>query len=152
MLYSRKHHNKMVLWPRCEARARCSLYTKNMQLVRFIVKRGGCCCNLSADVALNVRFTTNGMRAKNNTIYVWREQAIIEWILWSDLGEWPPIMLVKLVNSDGTSWWWRREWSRRVNSIVACCHSVKWCTCRSGFSNRNSWNPVYVRNPPKNAL
>jgi len=37
------------------------------------------CCNLSAGVALNVRFTTNGMCAKNNTIYTWREQAIIEW-------------------------------------------------------------------------
>jgi len=31
------------------------------------------CCNLSADVALNVRFTTNEMCAKNNThIYVVR--------------------------------------------------------------------------------
>jgi len=33
------------------------------------------CCNLSVDVALNVRFTTKGMRAKNNThihVYVAR--------------------------------------------------------------------------------
>ena len=35
------------------------------------------CCNLSAGVALNGRFTTNGMCAKNNTIYMWREQAMI---------------------------------------------------------------------------
>jgi len=35
-------------------------------------------CNLSAGVTLNARFITNGMCAKNNTIYVWREQAIIE--------------------------------------------------------------------------
>ena len=39
------------------------------------------CCNLSVGVALNVWFTTNGMCAKNNThIYLWREQAIIEWL------------------------------------------------------------------------
>jgi len=31
-----------------------------------------------ATFALNVRFTTNGMCAKNNTIYMWREQAIIK--------------------------------------------------------------------------
>jgi len=32
------------------------------------------CCNLSAGVALNARFTTNGMCAKNNTrIYVARK-------------------------------------------------------------------------------
>jgi len=30
---------------------------------------------------------------------MWREQAITEWSRWSDLGEWPLIMLVKLVNS-----------------------------------------------------
>ena len=28
------------------------------------------CCNLSVGVALNTRFTTNGMCAKNNTIYI----------------------------------------------------------------------------------
>ena len=42
------------------------------QLVDIVV-----CCNLSVGVALNVRFTTSGMCAKN-TIYMWREQAIIE--------------------------------------------------------------------------
>ena len=36
--------------------------------------------NFSIGVALNVWFTTNGMCAKNNThIYMWCEQAIIEW-------------------------------------------------------------------------
>jgi len=63
-------------------------------LLVFLMKR--CCCNLSVGVALNVWFTTNGMCAKNNIIYTWREQAII-------------------------------EWSRRVNSIVACCHNAKLC-------------------------
>jgi len=38
----------------------------------------GLCYKLSAGVSLNARFTTNGLRAKNNTIYMWREQAIIE--------------------------------------------------------------------------
>ena len=37
------------------------------------------CCNLSCGVALNVWFTTNGMCAKNNNLYMWHEQAIIEW-------------------------------------------------------------------------
>ena len=71
--------NKMVLWPGCEGRAMWNLHKKNVRSVRFVVKRRGCCCNLSASVMLNARFTTNGMCAKNNTIYMWREQAIIEW-------------------------------------------------------------------------
>jgi len=37
------------------------------------------CCNFSAGVALNARFITNGMCAKNNTVYMWRKQGIIEW-------------------------------------------------------------------------
>jgi len=37
------------------------------------------CCNLSVGVALNVRFTTNRMCMKNNTIYMWREQEIQKW-------------------------------------------------------------------------
>jgi len=37
------------------------------------------CCNLSGGVALNVLFITNGICAKNNNMYMWREQAIIEW-------------------------------------------------------------------------
>jgi len=57
---------KMVLWPGCEGRARCSLHKKNVRSVRFVVKRRGCCCNLSIGVALNVRFTTKRMCAKNN--------------------------------------------------------------------------------------
>jgi len=36
------------------------------------------CCNHSAGIVLNARFTTNGMFVKNNTRYMWREQAIIE--------------------------------------------------------------------------
>jgi len=63
--------------------------------------RCSCICLIesvaTSRLALNVRFTTNGMYAKNNThMYMWREQAI-----------------TKL--------------SRRVISIVACCHSVKLC-------------------------
>jgi len=65
--------NKMMLWPECESRARCSLHKKNVRSVRFVVKTRGCCCNLSVGVALNVWFTANGMCAKNNThIYVAR--------------------------------------------------------------------------------
>ena len=43
------------------------------------------CCNLSGGVALIVWFTTNGMCAKNNNIYAWREQAIIRDIATHDL-------------------------------------------------------------------
>jgi len=50
-----------------EGRARSSLHKKNVRSGRFVVKRRGCCCYLSVGVALNVRFTTNGMCAKNNT-------------------------------------------------------------------------------------
>jgi len=65
--------NKMVLWSGCEGRAKCSLHKKNVRSVRFVVKRRGCCCNLSVGIALNVWFSTNGMCTKNNThIYVAR--------------------------------------------------------------------------------
>jgi len=60
--------NKMVLWPGCEGRAEFSLHTKNVWSVWFVVKRRGCCCNLSGGVVLIVRFTTNRMCMKNNTI------------------------------------------------------------------------------------
>ena len=63
--------NKMVLWPGCEGHGWCSLHKKNVRSVQSIVKRRGCCCNLSIGVLLNARFTTNGMCARNNTpIYV----------------------------------------------------------------------------------
>ena len=89
--------NKMVLWLGCEGRARVSLHTKNVRSVRFVVKRRGCCCNLSGGVELNVWFATNGMCVKNNTIHICgaNKQLI--------------------------------EWSWHVNSIVACCHSAKLC-------------------------
>jgi len=107
--------NKVVLWPGCEGRARCNLHKRNMRSVRFVVKRRGCCCNLPGGVALNVRFTTYGMRAKNNTVYTWREQAII-------------------------------EWSRRVISIVVCCHSLKLCAhaARPFRSQHLEWNKFRV--------
>ena len=73
-------HNKVVLWPGCEGRAEFSLHTKNVRSVRSVVKRRGCCCNLSGGVALNVWFTTNGMCTKKNNIYKWHKQAILEWL------------------------------------------------------------------------
>ena len=68
MLLGISDHNKMVLWPGCGSRAEFSLHTKNVRSVWFVVKRRGCCCNLTGGVALIVWFTTNGMRVKNNTI------------------------------------------------------------------------------------
>jgi len=40
--------------------------TRRTRSVRFVMKRRGCCCNLSASVLLNVRFATSGMCAKNS--------------------------------------------------------------------------------------
>ena len=45
---------------------------KNVQSVWFVEKRRGCCCNLCPGVALNAQFTTNGMCAINNIIFVAR--------------------------------------------------------------------------------
>ena len=77
MLLGIFNYNKMVLWTGCGGRAEFSLHTKKVGSVWFVVKRKGCCCNLSSGVALLVWFTTNGMCAKNKNIYAWREQAII---------------------------------------------------------------------------
>ena len=98
------------------------------------------CCNLSDGVALIVWFTTNGMCAKNKNTCMWREQAIIEWSRWSDLGEWPLIMLVNLVNS----WLCLLTVTTRVISSrdLYCC-LLPWCealrTCRSGFPITTKW-------------
>ena len=84
MLLGISDRNKMVLWPGCAGRAEFSRQTKNVRSVRFVVKRRGCCGNLSGGVALIVWFTTNGMWAKNKNIYEWREQAIIrDYVAWS---------------------------------------------------------------------
>jgi len=61
-----------------------------------LLKGGGVIATTPLELCWSARFTTNGMCAKNNTIYMWHEQAII-------------------------------EWSRRVNSLVACCPSAKLC-------------------------
>ena len=56
------------MWRSCQVQ---TSHKNNMRSLRFIVKRRDCCWNLSVDVALNVRLTTNGMCVKNNThIYV----------------------------------------------------------------------------------
>jgi len=60
--------NKMVLWPVCGGRAKVSLHTKNLRSMWFVLQRRGCCCKLSGGVALNVWFTTKGMKANSNTI------------------------------------------------------------------------------------
>ena len=73
MLLGISDRNKMVRWPWCEGRAKFSLHTKNVQSVRFVVKRRECCCNLSGGVALIVWFTTNRMCVNNNTIIYGRQ-------------------------------------------------------------------------------
>ena len=81
MLLGISDRNKMVLWPGCGGRAEFSRHTKNVRSVRFVVKRRGCCYNLSCVIVLIVWFTTNGMCAKNKNVCMWCEQAIIEWSL-----------------------------------------------------------------------
>ena len=71
--------NKMVLWPGCEGRAEFSLHTKNVWSVWFVVKRRGCCCNLSGGVALNVIHHERDVCEEQHHTYMWHEQAIIEW-------------------------------------------------------------------------
>jgi len=88
-------HNKMVLWPGCGGHAEFSLHTKNVQSVWFVVKRRGCCCNLSGGVALIMWFTTNGMCVKNNTIiYVARACNNKR-----DCGTWSLLLLAATVRS-----------------------------------------------------
>ena len=87
--------NKMVLWPKCEGRAEFSLHTKNVRSVWFVVKRRGCCCNLSGGVALIVWFTTNGMWVKNNTIHICGANK--QWQ--SDHGMWTLLLLAATVRS-----------------------------------------------------
>jgi len=55
---------------------------KNVRSMRFVVKKTGCWGNLLVGVALNVRFTTNGMWWRITPIYMWCEQAITEWFCW----------------------------------------------------------------------
>ena len=70
-------------------------------LLRWTTKEHCGCCNLSVGVALNVRFTTNGMFAKNNShIYVARTNNS-RVILVSDLQQ----CLWTWWTVDCTSWW-----------------------------------------------
>jgi len=56
-------------WRSCQVQPS---HKKNMRSVWFVVKRRGCCCNLSGGVALIVWFTTNGMCTKNKNMCVAR--------------------------------------------------------------------------------
>jgi len=112
-------HNKMVLWPGCEGHAEFSFHTKNVWSVRFVVKRRGCCCNLSGGVALDcVIHHERDVHEEQRHTYMWREQAIIEW-----------------------SW--------HVNSIVACCHSAKLCAYATRDFRSQQYQPEkqYIRVP-----
>jgi len=97
---------------------------KNLRSVWLVVKRRGCCCNLSGGVALIVWFTTNGMCAKNKNICMWREQAIIEWSWWvtSNACE-PGEQLIVLATGD--------DESDLYCYLLPRCEALR--TCRSGF-------------------
>ena len=64
--YFRSQQNGAVtrMWRSC----RVQPSHKERAIVWFVVKRRGCCCNLSGGVALIVWFITNGMCVKNNAI------------------------------------------------------------------------------------
>ena len=55
--------NKTVLWRGCERSCQVQTLQKERAIGAVRCKNEGCCCNLSVGVALNVRFTTNGMCA-----------------------------------------------------------------------------------------
>ena len=90
-------HNIMVLWPGCEGCAEFNVHTKNVQSVRFVVKKEGmllqplwwCCVDC-------VIHHERDVCEEQHHAYMWREQVIIEW-----------------------SW--------HVNCIVACYHRTKLC-------------------------
>jgi len=118
----------MYVWTRHEVHDEHTLLSPQRRLIITD------CCNLSGCVALIVWFTTNGMCVKNKNMCMWREQAIIVWSRWSDLGEWPLIMLVNLVNS----WLCLLTVTTRVilSGDLYCC-LLPQCEalniCRSGF-------------------
>ena len=62
--HAARDRNKMVLWPGCAGRAEFSLHTKNVRSVRFVVKRRGCCCNLSGGVKKKENALTERARWK----------------------------------------------------------------------------------------
>ena len=70
------------MWRTCRVQPS---HKKNVRSVWFVVKRRGCCCNLSGGVALTVWFTMNGMCAKNKNVYAWCEQAVVREIATHDL-------------------------------------------------------------------
>ena len=87
-------HWMVPLWSKCAPFSSLSVrnrYWKNPLNHRFLFQKRPFdvshwyCCNLSGGVTLIVWFTTNGMWAKNNNIYAWREQAIVKEIATHDL-------------------------------------------------------------------
>jgi len=79
------------------------------------------CCNLSVGIALNCVSPRTGCERRITAIYMWHEQAIIEWSWWviSNNACEASEQLMVLTNGD--------DKSDLVISFVACCHSVKLC-------------------------
>jgi len=91
------------------------------------------CCKLSFGVALNVWFTTNGMCAKNTTIYMLCEQAVREIVAWK-------LWWYQHVN-DWTCNDWRTRRVIAVRDLYCCwlqkCEALR--TCCSGFPIATIW-------------
>ena len=70
--------NKMVLWPGCEGRARCSLHKKNVRSVRVVLKMEWMLlqplCRRSVECAIHHE---RDAREEQYHISMWHEQAII---------------------------------------------------------------------------
>jgi len=121
--------NKMVLRPGCEGRARCGLHTKNVQSVRFVVKRRDAVA--TSPLALRWMYDSPRTGCARSKIpkYMWREQAIIEWS-WcvSD-------------DDEGTSMWTIECIDERPQRVIMArdlycclrpqCEALR--TCHSGF-------------------
>jgi len=113
--------NKMVLWPGCEGRADFSLHTKNMRSVRFVVKRRGCCCNLSGGVALIVWYTLErDMREEQKYVCVERASNSKR-----DCDAWSLLLLAATVRSFAHM---LLGISNRISSFKHC-ETSWWCFC-----------------------
>ena len=122
------NRNKMVLWPGCESRVRCTLHKKNVWSIRFVVKRRGCCCSLSVECAIHHKQDVCG--EQHLYIYMVRtsNKRVIpmEWTWWvtSNNACEPSKQLVVLANGD--------DESDLYCCLLPQCEALR--TCRSGFT------------------
>ena len=70
---------KMVLWPGCEGRARCSLHKKNLWSVRFNAKGGDVVATSPLVLCWKCNSPQMGCVWRSRPTDAWHEQATLEW-------------------------------------------------------------------------